>query len=178
MPDSRRERVVRAYQGWADKIPTEGCTDMDSPSATSSNRYQILIVDDLPEIRKLLQNLLEHLGHDVMAVASGEQALRTLNEYSPDVIFSDISMDDMNGYQLVRHLRHRPDTQSRLIVAMTGDCYRFSEEDSLTAGFDAHLAKPFALDLIREVLTSFEAKIALSTEPHRSLARPLKKDTL
>ncbi len=142
---------------------------MDSPSAIHRNQYQILIVDDLPEIRKLLQCLLEHLGHDVTAVASGEQALRTLNEYSPDVIFSDISMDKMNGYQLVRHLRRRPDTQSRFIVAMTGDCERFSEDDSLTAGFDAHLAKPFAPDSIREVLTSFEAKMALGT---------LKKDAL
>ncbi len=133
---------------------------MDRHAEPTNKRYQILVVDDIHEIRLLLRCILEKRGHEVITVVSGEQALRALNEHSPEVIFSDISMDEMNGYELVRHLRLRPDTQKRFIVAMTGDGDRFSEDDSLAAGFDAHLPKPFTSQSIGKTLATFEAKMA------------------
>ncbi len=77
-------------------------------SVRKGTRYQVLVVDDMSEIQRLLTRMLERLGHTVQAVSSGELALAVLDEFPAEIIFSDISMPQMNGYELVRALRRRP----------------------------------------------------------------------
>lgn len=122
--------------------------------------YQILVVDDVAEVRQLLKQILERLGHAVVTADSAGQALKMLNKFQADVIISDISMAEMDGYELVRQLRRRPDTRSCYVVAMTGNGASSSEDASLVAGFDAHLTKPFALEAVYRVLNDSKARRA------------------
>lgn len=125
---------------------------MDSLRMTGDDSYQILVVDDEAEVRQLLKRILERLGHTVVTVDSANQALQMLNQFQADVIISDISMAEMDGYELVRQLRSRPDTRACYVIAMTGNGASSSEDASLSAGFDAHVTKPFALDAIYKIL--------------------------
>lgn len=140
--------------------------------------YQILVVDDMSEIRDLLTRMLEGMGHKVQSASSGEQALDLLDEFPAEVIISDISMPQMNGYELVRVLRLRPDTRYRYIIAMSGNTESSSRHDSLAAGFDAYISKPFEMTTIHRVLTgqqrtvqqlsSFQSSTAgISMDEHR-----------
>lgn len=122
--------------------------------------YQILVVDDVAEVRQLLKQILERLGHAVLTADSANQALRMLNEFQADLIISDISMPEMDGYELVQQLRRRPDTRSCYVVAMTGNGASSSEDASQVAGFDAHLTKPFALEAVYRVLNDSKARRA------------------
>lgn len=129
-----------------------GENDIETRLIASDTCYQVLVVDDIREVRLVLTKMLQRLGHTVKSADSGRQALAELNDYRADIIFSDISMPEMNGYELVQALRRRPDTCSRYVVAMTGNGEISSEQASLAAGFDAHLAKPFRFDAVRQLL--------------------------
>lgn len=106
------------------------------------------------EVRVVLTCLLQRMSHSVNSVGSAMQALKTLNHFQADIIFSDISMPEMDGYEFVRALRQRPDTRGRYIVAMTGNGEYSSEQASLSAGFDAHLIKPIKVDVLYQLLAS------------------------
>lgn len=110
------------------------------------------MVDDILAVRMVLAQLLERMGHHVRSVESGSQALTSLNEYRPDVIFSDISMPVMDGYEFVRRLRQRPDTRLLFIIAMTASGDTCSEQASVLAGFNVHLNKPFDVEAIRRLM--------------------------
>ena len=126
--------------------------DIETRLITGGFSYQVLVVDDIATIRVVLSRLLERMGHRVQTVDSGKQALIILNEFRADVIVSDLSMPEMDGYQFVRLLRQRPDTRLRFIVAMTANGEDSSEQASFEAGFDAHWTKPFDLALIHRTL--------------------------
>lgn len=123
--------------------------EIDTRLIAGNSSYRVLVVDDIATVRIVLARLLERMGHHVKAVESGAQALLSLDEYHADVIFSDISMPAMNGYEFVRLLRSRPDTRMRFVIAMTGNA---SEQASIAAGFDAHLSKPFDMESIQRLL--------------------------
>lgn len=117
------------------------------------HNYQVLVIDDTPEVRFLLAKLLVRMGHCVKTTDSGQNALFILNEFRADVIFSDISMPDMDGYEVVRQIRRRPDTRLQFVIAMTGNGGGSSEQASIAAGFDAHLPKPFDVGAIQRILS-------------------------
>ncbi len=119
---------------------------IENQASVREARYQVLVVDDMSEIQTLLTRMLERLGHTVQAVSSGELALAVLDEFPAEIIFSDISMPHMNGYELVRALRRRPDTRDRYIIAMSATSDAACQSASLAAGFDAYLPKPFEME--------------------------------
>ncbi len=127
--------------------------DIETRLIGGDNCYQVLVVDDILTIRIVLSLLLERMGHQVKTAESGKQALLTLNNYRADIIVSDISMPEMDGFQFVQLLRRRPDTRLTFIVAMTANGECSSEQASLAAGFDAHWTKPFDLASIQRTLS-------------------------
>ncbi len=80
-------------------------------------------------------------------------------------------MPEMNGYEFVRKLRMRPDTQQLYIIAMTGNGDACSEYASLVAGFDAHVPKPFGMERIRETLSALSAEAKNDLSPKANLPR-------
>ncbi|MGW8267999.1 MAG: response regulator, partial [Longimicrobiales bacterium] len=73
---------------------------------------KILLVDDEEGIRRTLDSHLSDLGHQVLAVESAESALNEVAEFGPDIVFSDVQMSGMNGFELLGRLRETlPDVE-------------------------------------------------------------------
>ncbi|MGO8572802.1 response regulator, partial [Rhizobium ruizarguesonis] len=68
-------------------------------SNSENQRFRILIVEDQPALRFVLSRLFEKLGHEVQAVEDGDAAIQKVDEFTPDMVFSDISMPGMSGYE-------------------------------------------------------------------------------
>jgi CheY-like chemotaxis protein len=103
-----------------------------------------LIVDDEPDARDLIRNVLEERGASVRAAESGGEALETLQRDSADIVVSDIGMPDMDGYQFMRRLRAVEARGSRVpALALTAFARPDDRKQAILAGYQAHLAKPF-----------------------------------
>ena len=102
---------------------------------------RILVVDDVPQNRRLLEAVLSPLGHVVSSAASGREALDLIAAEPPDLVLLDILMPEMDGYEVCRSLRADPTTQMLPIVMLTSS----GDQDkvrSIEAGADDFIARP------------------------------------
>jgi signal transduction histidine kinase/ActR/RegA family two-component response regulator len=108
------------------------------------NGLQVLVVDDEVDARELLTTLLEQRGAFVTAAASVEEALKLIEQSTPDVLVSDIGMPGEDGYALIRQVRARESQTGGRIPAAALTAYARSEDrrQALLAGFQTHLPKP------------------------------------
>ena len=101
-------------------------------------------VDDEPDARELLRQLLEDQGAQVTSFGSAEAALTALRTKKPTVLVCDVGMPKMDGYQLIRMLRAEEPRGERVpALALTAFARAEDRKRSLVAGYQAHLAKPF-----------------------------------
>jgi signal transduction histidine kinase/ActR/RegA family two-component response regulator len=114
---------------------------------------RILVVDDNIDAARSLELLLARVyGQDVRLANNGPEALSVAGEFHPDVVLLDIGLPGMDGNEVARRLRDRPDFESTLIVALTGWGQESDVERSRAAGFDHHLVKPANPDAILGLL--------------------------
>jgi PAS domain S-box-containing protein len=112
----------------------------------------VLVVDDNRDFREMYRMVLELDGHEVIEAEDGLRALELLNSTHPALALVDIGLPGLNGYEVARQFRSKPESRRTMLVALTGygsaeDCQRSKE-----AGFDHHLLKPIAPDTIRALL--------------------------
>ncbi|HPF71186.1 MAG TPA: response regulator, partial [Candidatus Krumholzibacteria bacterium] len=109
-----------------------------------------LVVEDNKFNQLVVRNLLKRVGVSVEVAENGQEALDRLEAGSYDVIFMDIRMPVMNGYECTRQIRARGDDVATVpIIAVTADATRADVQQSLEAGMDLHLSKPVKLsDLV------------------------------
>ena len=103
---------------------------------------RVLVVDDNEDAAETLKLLLEATGHEVFVAYGAHDAMTTARRTSPDILFLDIGLPDMDGYELARRLRALPETARSLLVAVTGYGQPQDKECARDAGFDHHLVKP------------------------------------
>ncbi len=103
---------------------------------------KVLVVDDKPDAADSLAMLLRMQGHDVRAVNDGPAALAEAEKFKPELVFLDIGMPGMDGYEVARKLRQQPGHERMLLVAVTGWGQEEDRRRSFAAGFDRHLVKP------------------------------------
>lgn len=121
-------------------------------SSRSLPGRRVLVVDDNTDGADLLAMMLELSGHQTRIAYSGLEALETAADFRPEVIFLDIGLPGLNGYEVARRFRATPALSPMLLVALTG---WGSEEDrrrSKEAGFDIHLTKPVEPAAIDDVM--------------------------
>ena len=113
----------------------------------------VLIVDDDPFIRKLVATTLEDVaGFELLEAADGQEALDVAAGSSPQLVFLDIDMPGLNGYEACRRLRSQAGTAEATIVMLTAAVGEEAERQSEEAGADLFLTKPFSpLELIGAV---------------------------
>lgn len=115
---------------------------------------RVLLADDQNDIRTLTKERLERCGHSVLAVASGEEALRVLLHEAFDVILLDEEMPGMTGTQVLQRIRgDKEHSSDPVVVALTGYNTETDKERLLKAGFAAVLGKPFRLDVLEVTLS-------------------------
>ncbi len=105
---------------------------------------RLLVVDDEPGTREIMEEILRRAGAEVRAAASAAETLEILDEWQPDVLLSDIGMPAMDGYGLIREIRARPASKGGRVPAAALTAYSRTEDRlrALSAGFQMHLPKP------------------------------------
>jgi PAS domain S-box-containing protein len=118
-----------------------------------------LVVDDEPDARALVRELLEARGASVRAVASAAEALAAVEAEVPEVIVSDIGMPVEDGYALIRKLRSLPPERGGLVpaVALTAFARVEDRERAREAGYQDHLAKPLDASALYAAVTALVA---------------------
>ena len=119
-------------------------TFQEEPCPSALARLRVLVVDDEPDARFLVQRILEGCGAVVSTAGSAEQAMQTLRTQSFDVLISDIGMPMEDGYSLIKRVRALPETKNRDIraVALTALARDEDRRRALLSGFQMHLPKP------------------------------------
>ncbi len=113
----------------------------------------VLIVDDDPFIRKLVSTTLEDVaGFDLVEAQNGREAVDVAGRVEPQLVFLDIDMPEVDGYEACRRLRAAPQTAAATIVMLTAAAGEEAEREAEEAGADLFLTKPFSpLELLRLV---------------------------
>ena len=113
---------------------------------------RILVVEDQFAVAKVTVALLRKLGHQVWAASDGPAAISAVLEHRPEVVFMDIGLPGMDGYEVARRLRGEMGTEVPLLVAVTGYGQQDDRRRAVEAGFDRHLVKPVGLNALQNVL--------------------------
>jgi CheY-like chemotaxis protein len=112
---------------------------------------RILVVDDNLDAAELVAELLALQAHHVVVACNGVDALAAAGRLDPDVVFLDIGMPDMDGYQVASALRQSVRRSSARIIALTVWGNAQARAKGRVSGFDSHLVTPTCLDkLMRE----------------------------
>jgi signal transduction histidine kinase/ActR/RegA family two-component response regulator len=122
-------------------------------STAPAHPLRVLIVDDNADVTESLRMLLESDGHLVQVASDGEAAIQSARAYRPDVIFLDIGLPKLDGYEVARRLRAADSCRDAMLVAMTGYGQSSDRERAKAAGFEHHLVKPAEFADIAALLT-------------------------
>jgi CheY-like chemotaxis protein len=113
---------------------------------------RILVVDDNRDTANMLAKLLRLHGNDVRTVHDGPAALDAVRAGPLDVVILDIGLPGMDGYEVARQMRRQTGGDQLLLVALTGWGEEEDRRRSKEAGFDHHLVKPVAIDVLKKLL--------------------------
>lgn len=105
---------------------------------------RILIADDEPNIVISLEFLMQRNGYEVMTAPDGEQALRMLQDFKPDLILLDIMLPLRNGFEVCQRIRENPEWRHTRIVMLTAKGREVEVTKGLALGADVYITKPFA----------------------------------
>lgn len=119
---------------------------------------RVLIVDDMPETRRLMRRVLERARFGVVEAASGEAGLAAIRREGPDAVVLDLRLPGMSGFDVARAVRSDPDPRiaATPILACSASVQAEVRREALDAGCDAFEGKPFDIrtfpDLIRGLI--------------------------
>lgn len=102
----------------------------------------ILVVEDSPLNRKLVETILRPLGYRLLIAVDGLEAIEMAARERPDLILMDMGLPKMDGYTATRHLKSQPETAGIPIVALTAHAMAEEQERALSAGCDGYITKP------------------------------------
>jgi CheY-like chemotaxis protein/anti-sigma regulatory factor (Ser/Thr protein kinase) len=123
--------------------------------APTQKSWRILIADDNRENLLLLKSLLEDVGFYVLEAQNGQEAVAAFEKETPDLIWMDMRMPVMDGYEAVRQIRQCSGGNTVPIIAITASAFREQRQDILAAGCNDMVIKPFQAQEIFEVMGRF-----------------------
>ena len=119
----------------------------------------VLIVDDEQHIRLLIEQTLEELedeGVELLTATNGEEAVSVVENHHPDLIFLDVTMPRLDGFEVCRRVKQEMGLTGTYVVLLTAKGQAYDREQGLAAGADLYMTKPFDPDELlrraREVL--------------------------
>ncbi len=138
-----------------DVVDRQEATDVASPKTRHiAGLMKVLYVEDNDINRALFENFMEMLDDvEYLEAEDGTTGLAIARERRPDVIFLDIDLPDMSGYDVLAEIRADPDLRHTPVLALTANAMSGDAERGLDAGFDRYLPKPFKLEEILAAVT-------------------------
>ena len=122
------------------------------PPSLAPKSLVIALVDDNPDVREMMQQLLSMWGHEVQAADRGEAGIELILRLRPHVAFVDIGLPDLDGYTVARRVRSDAAGGAIRLIAMTGFGRDSDRKRAHQAGFDLHLPKPADIDSLKKAL--------------------------
>ena len=135
------------------KLEQLGHTTPDSLSSLVP-QLRVLVVDDSEDTVYGFSLLLKASGHDVRTAHDGLTAVQVATDFRPELIFLDIGLPGLNGYQVAKRIRQNPDLKHVILVALTGYGQESDRETSRQAGFNHHLVKPARFEQLQKILAT------------------------
>ncbi|MCG9884082.1 MAG: ATP-binding protein [Cyanobacteria bacterium] len=126
----------------SDEWAVHGAGDRGRPLGYGGPRRRILVVDDRWENRSVLAQLLTPLGLEITEADNGRDALKQMERDRPDLIITDLAMPEMDGYELLKHLRQDPHLQALPVLVSSASVSVDDRRKSTIAGGDRFLPKP------------------------------------
>jgi signal transduction histidine kinase/ActR/RegA family two-component response regulator len=120
----------------------------ETPMGYECERKRLLVVDDVPQNRAMMLDLLQEAGFIVAAATNGLECLVLLDGFMPDLVLMDVMMPVMDGNETTRRIRQMPNWRDVPIVAVTANAGADDERRSRAAGADVVLAKPVDHDVL------------------------------
>jgi two-component system, chemotaxis family, CheB/CheR fusion protein len=134
-------------------------TSTPEPAAATVERspagVRALVVDDVPDFVTTLKMLLEMGGLAVETATSGEEGLMLLRQQQFDIVLSDITMPEMDGYAFIAEIRKLPGLAALPVIAITGMGRQKDVDKAYGAGFSAHVSKPVSFDVLLDTILRF-----------------------
>ncbi len=116
---------------------------------------RILVVDDDPNSRKIIELMLLSQGYSLLFAENGREAVARASESAPDLILMDVLMPIMNGHDATRLIKADARTQAIPVVALTALAFASDRQEALAAGCDGYLSKPFTRRELLEVVRHY-----------------------
>lgn len=126
--------------------------ELDLKAISAKYPFEILVAEDNFINQKLVRKLFEVLGYKTDLAANGYDAIDVLKRKSYDIIFMDVQMPEMDGYEATRIIKERWGSKAPLIIAMTANAMQGDKEKCLLAGMNDYISKPLRLEDILRVL--------------------------
>jgi two-component system, OmpR family, KDP operon response regulator KdpE len=131
-------------------------------SSSTETKANILVVDDEPQITRVLKTSLSSQGYGIRTASDGEEALQMTKEWAPDLIVTDLRMPNMDGLELCRRIR----TESRIpIIVLSVKGEEMIKVEALDAGADDYVTKPFSMI---ELVARIRAALRRASIPEQS----------
>jgi CheY-like chemotaxis protein len=143
--------------------PQTADNPMDEPnlrSGAEAGMSRVLVIDDDPDLGRVVRRVLELEGYDVVLSDDGLRGLAAAQRQRPDVIVLDLMMPVMDGYQVLEQLQNDPRTRDIPVVVLSAVALDETRERVEAAGASAFLTKPFEPDQLSRALSS-----VIGTEP-------------
>lgn len=134
---------LQARKGLAEQMEPRASRVRVTGLAPGQASPRVLVVDDVLFNRRLLRKLLEDVGLEVEEAENGQQAVELFQRWRPDIIWMDIRMPVMNGYEASRAIKAMPGGERAVILAVTASVFAEEREQVLEAGCDELILKPY-----------------------------------
>jgi two-component system alkaline phosphatase synthesis response regulator PhoP len=121
----------------------------------------ILLIDDEPYILRALSFLLTHEGYTVLTADNGEEGLERIRDFHPPLVFLDIMLPRLNGYEVCKQIRKDPSLSNIYVIMLSAKGQRDDREGGMLSGADEYVTKPFSP---REIAQKVRALMAESAE--------------
>jgi signal transduction histidine kinase/CheY-like chemotaxis protein len=143
----------------ATAAPAASAVARDAALVAAPHNLRVLIVEDNRDAAEMLRLLVSLYGHTTLVAHDGAAALSAAIRFAPDVIFLDIGLPVMNGYEVARTLRGMPQFNHVLIAAVSGWGQEEDRRKARDAGCDSHFTKPLSPDTLEELLASTAQRV-------------------
>ncbi|NEQ69433.1 MAG: response regulator [Symploca sp. SIO2D2] len=153
-------------------IPTQPSTQQVICLAPSQPKYRILVVDDLWENRQVVTNLLTPVGFEVREAKNGKQAVALWQIWQPHLIWMDMRMPVMDGYEATKQIKATKKGQATVIIALTASAFKEERENILAVGCDDFVRKPFREAVLFNKMAEHLGVVYLYEEPTKTIPPP------
>lgn len=142
--------------------PERQLVSMNSVNTSQQDapNWRVLIVDDNVDSAYLMVAMMQMYGYQSRIAYTGQSALDMIVEYQPDFVMLDISLPDIDGYEVARRIRQNTQLKNVKLIASTGYGLESDRQKSEEAGFNYHLVKPMDPDKLPQIFEMLANQIS------------------